>query len=175
MTVALLEKFRRDPGALGWDLASEESIRWYYEHLFSGQTPGYQQYFEKGHGCLFDLLGANEKNRDENTPEDYTLCQAFKTAGILFHVLDENTQDVVVPYGGGAELIADLYGKPMELEELRRWLKQARPYTISLYEYQMNQLEAGIDRVQGILVLRPEYYDADTGLITKPEAAFLEV
>ena len=175
VTVALLNQFQRNPESLAGDLASEASIRWYYEHLFSGQTPGYQQYFEKGHGCLFDLLSVNLQNRDGDTGEGCTLCQAFKTAGGLFHVLDENTQDVVVPYGAGADLIAELSGKPMDLEALRHWLKQARPYTVSLYDYQKDALQNGIVNLHGVLVLQPEYYDSDTGLITKPESAFLEV
>lgn len=173
VTVALLEQFRRNPESLGTDLASEQAIRWYYEHLLQAQNRGYQQYTVKDHAPLFELLAANDHGQSED--ETFTLCQAFKTAGELFHALDENTEDVVVPYGAGKELITELSGKSMNLEELRIWLKKARSYTVSLYEYQKTQLEGGIENVHGVLVLRPEYYDSGTGLITKPESAFLEV
>lgn len=181
VTIALLRTFQQNPEAFGNDLASDQAMEWYYRSLFREQcaSEGYQEYPVKGHGTLFTLLSTNQEHVDANDPyfNEYTLNQAFKTAGSLFQVLDDSTEDVVVPYGKGADLIAELtaYTGPISSQWLRSWAQRAKPYTVSLYDYQKDMLNAGIMEIHGVLTLRPEYYDANTGLATKPEAVFWEV
>ncbi len=179
VTVVLLEQFRRSPEQFGSDLSSDRAIEWYYRELYRTQPERYQQYTVEGGGTIFDMLSSNMGFLDMNHPDfgKFTINQAFKTAGELFHVLDDATEDVVVPYGAGAELIAELAsdGGQVSTGQLRSWLKRAKPYTVSLYDYQKKKLNDGIVSIRGVLVLRPEYYDMRTGLITKPESTFLEV
>ena len=178
-SVALLEQFRRDPEKLGGDLASDFAIEWYYRKLYKNQDAGHQQYTIKDGGNLFDLLSTNSQFFDPDNPEcsTYNCRQAFKTAGALFHALDNAAEDVVVPYGEGAELITELTActrqlSPVQLKDLAR---RAKPYTVSLYDYQKEMLGAGVVKIQGFLVLRPEYYDLQTGLTITPQSSFLEV
>ena len=64
-------------------------------------------------------------------------------AGALFQVFEENTRDVIVPYGKGAELIEELCGSKAQSDPsfLKELLKQAKPFTILLYQYQLQRLE----------------------------------
>ena len=181
VTISLLEQFRQHPEQFQNDLASSPSIEWYYRKLYREQksSKGYQQFAVKGHETLFQLLSSNEDNINFEDPYFmvYTMNQAFQTAGSLFHVLDDATEDVVVPYGKGASLITELTGHIGDVspEYLRAWSERAKPYTVSVYHYQKENLEAGLLESHGVLVLHPEYYNIQTGLITKPETGFLEV
>lgn len=177
VTVALLEKFHRDPESFGNDLVSDEAIRWYYLRLYREMARGYQDYPLNGTSkSLFSLLSGNTQyyTSDCDFYNTYTLVQAFRTAGSLFHVFDENTEDAVVPYGAGEALIAELSSiqSPAALREWSRW---ARSYTVSLYDYQKRQLEHVLYRVNDVLVLLPEAYDSKTGLVSDSKPTFLEV
>lgn len=177
VSVALLEKFRRTPQSLGNDLVSDEAIRWYYRRLYDEMENGYQDYPLDGTAkSLFSLLSGNTQYRtpDCNFSKEYTLVQAFRTAGGLFHVFDENTEDAVVPYGDGEALIAEL-SSAQNSAALGEWSRRVRPYTVSLYDYQKRQLEHALYRVNDVLVLLPEAYDPQTGLVLDSKPTFLEV
>lgn len=179
VTIALLHQFQKEPDRFSYDLSSDAAINWYYRKLFQEQNEGFQQYTVKKHGTIFRLLSSNMDYFDPENPATagYTINQAFQTAGSLFHVLDDSTEDLVVPYGAGEALIAELAGYPQQVSPavLRKWVQKAKPYTVSVYDYQKAKLADALVSIHGILVLRPEYYDDQTGLITKPEAAFMEV
>lgn len=178
-TLALMDGFYKTPEAFGGALFSNDSVSWYYQKLYSGQPEGHQQYSIKNYGTIFNLLSSNTKAQNVGGAEDenYTLCQAFKTAGNLFRALEDATEDLIVPYGEGGALIAELSELPpwTTPEQLQKWEKRAKGFTVSVYDYQMKQLMGGIVSIQGILTLLPEYYDANIGLLTSSSADFLEV
>lgn len=128
---------------------------------------------------LFSLLSDNEAFADEDCEccGSYCLNQAFALAGGQFTVFDENTEDVVVPYGEGQRLIAELCSHPDDLSFLKDWKERAKPYTVSLYQYQKRQLGSdGLSMVSGVLVLQPGCYDDRTGLVTEQKRLeFMEV
>lgn len=182
VTLALLNQFNRHPEKFQNDLSSNEAISWYYKKLFQEEKliEGFQDYAVPAYtATLFSMLSDNLDYLDEDSPaaEKYTLNQAFKLAGSQFHVFDENTEDVVVPYGKGAALLAELaaYPQPVSPGLLHDWNTRAKPYTISLYEYQKNKLAGGLRSVGGVLALEPDYYDDHTGLLMKNENGFWEV
>lgn len=118
----------------------------YQDYLLRGNgTRGAVIHSFQGCRFLLDLLSFNTKFADENCngKENYILWQAFATAGRYFTVFDQDTVDVLVPYGRGKELIEALCAQrsltdPKHREAL---LKEAGSYTVSLYSYQRNQLE----------------------------------
>ena len=175
-TLALLNKFSRNPEELENDLASDASVAEYYRKLYSSEDQGYQQ-FAVGRRTLFDLLSGNSAADEGDENQEFTLHQAFKTAGNLFKVLDNDTEDVIVPYGDGKSLILELNSGTDEMtpEKLRYWAFRAKPYTVSLYDYQKQKLGSAISSVNGILILQSEYYNNATGLVFEPETIYLEV
>ena len=114
--------------------------------------------------------------------DDFCLWQAFKTAGQIFSVFDENTTDIIVPYESGEELISLLCSEKALYDERFReaLIKKAAPYAVSVYEYQRKQLEASGALASicdgNALAVLPGFYDEAMGLM--PEAntqSFLEV
>lgn len=180
-TTELLCSFQSNPQKYENDLASGKAIAFYYECLYKNMPEGYQDFVTKDGNKILSLLSINEQyaNEDSDPADKYFLRQAFKTAGKLFVVFDSNTEDVVVPYGEGRELIEELvamneYGLSSEMES---WLKRAKPYTVSVYNYQKELLESGgIYEKNGILVLTDGFYDPDTGFSVKNSVnGFMEV
>ncbi len=177
---ALLTEFARDPEAYGQDLASEESIRFYYRYLYQQMPSGSQDFpvplSDGSRSTLFDLLSQNTREFAAGREYPFFLHQNFQTAGKAFRVFDEKTLDVLVPYDQAAkQLLADLCSAraAYDLEFTEAILKAAKPYTVSLYQWQFDQLNdahaiyptAG----QTALVLRQEYYDMMTGLLMEPQ------
>ena len=105
------------------------------------------------------------------------LRQAFKLAGASFHVFDNNTRDLVVPWGEGAALISELTAQAQpDPAFLAQWERRVRPYTVSAYDWQLQKLGNAVTEHAGIAFLDPAFYDNDTGLTLRPkEYDFLEV
>lgn len=133
---------------------------------------------------LFDLMGTNEKYADEDCTdvEGFVLWQALKTAGQEFSVFDENTTDVIVPYGRGKQLITELYSERCRVDPAYRaaLLKEANGFTVSLYSHQKKRLEqenALFPACGGcVWVLADGFYDDTVGLIrNQKKQGFMEV
>lgn len=172
-TISLLHSFGDSPARFSGDLASDASIRYYYQQFYSDMNRGAQDYLLPTlQTTMLDLLSENRKYTAAGGPEleNCALRQAFKTAGEAFSVFEENTTDVIVPYGAGVQLISDLCSARCAEEAGYRasLLKQAAAYNISLYNYQRKQLEekgALVQLCDGYaLALREDYYDDRFGL-----------
>lgn len=179
-TESLLHAYRRTPERFGGDLSSDQAIRTYYRKLYAAMREHYQDYaLENPKTTLFDLLSYNTGYYDQDAPYAGMFClnQAFKLAGSRFQVFDSGTRDLIVPYGEGAALIAELTGRerpdPVFLAD---WERRARPYSTAVYEWQRKALGNAVTEYAGVAVLAPGFYDEDTGLSLRPkENAFLEV
>ena len=167
----LLWTFRQDPGALGGSLSSQAAIAYYYTCLYGGMQPGSQDYLLRDGGDLYDLLSTNNAFAAGQPGLDrFGLRQAFSLAGQLFQVFDQDTIDVLVPYGDGEKIIANLSAPCIRRDRARQreLLGQAKPFTLSLYRSQRDLLheKGGLYSILDgtIWVLRPQYYDQETGL-----------
>ena len=91
-------------------------------------------------------------------------------------MFEEQTTDVVVPYGEGASLIAELASQAgVSPGWLRAWSQQVKPYTLTLYEYQKQRLSHALYEVNGVWILQPQAYDLQIGLTWEQQNSFLEV
>lgn len=179
-TQSLLDAYRRTPERFGCDLASDQAIRTYYQKLYGAMRKNYQDYaLEKPNTTLFDLLSYNTKYYDVNAPYDgmFFMSQAFKLAGSRFEVFDSAARDLIVPYGEGAALIAELTGRVRpEPDFLADWARRARPYSVAVYEWQLKALGNAVNEYAGVAFLAPGFYDEDTGLSLRlKQNDFLEV
>lgn len=186
-TGELIEQYRRCPERFGNDLSSDEAIEYYYQKLYREMPAGFQDYSIKGkHYSIFSLMSDNGHFMDDRTEAYgcYYLNQAFRMAGELFQVYDEDSVDVLVPYGEGRTVIADLGSgrAARDMEYRRQCLERAKPYTVSLYLYQLRQLEQkhGLmpvrDGDDSILALTEEFYDEEIGFsLNGTTIQFLEV
>lgn len=179
-TTTLLDAYRRTPARFDHDLSSDRAVRAYYQKLYAEMRGNYQDYaIEKPKTTLFELLSCNTKFSDADTPSygQFYLNQAFKLAGSRFRVFDNDTRDLVVPYGAGRELIAELTGRDKpDAGFLASWERRARPYTVAAYDWQLKKLGNAVTEYAGVAILADGFYDEETGLKLRPgETEFLEV
>ena len=186
-TESLLAQYCRCPQQFQNDLSSDEAINDYYRRLYKEMPEGFQDYSIKGKPySIFSLLSANSCFADDRAEShgNYFLNQAFRLAGSLFQVYDDASLDVIVPYKEGRTIIADLGSEraALDLEYRKECIARAKPYTISLYEYQRKQLEQNhgllpvSDEDDRIWMLSDNFYDKELGFsLERIEIQFLEV
>ena len=184
-SISLFDKYKTSPESLDNSLFSDKAIDYYYDAFYKDMNIKEQDfYIEKEDATVFDLMAQNSKYADERCENvnDYCLHQAFKTAGQHFSVFDEDTTDVIVPYGEGKKLIEELCSEDClyNIKHRQEVFYKLNGYTVSLYQYQKKSLEEGnalkavCDRCA--LVLADGFYDENTGLtLSQNKLTLLEV
>lgn len=120
-------------------------------------------------GCI---IAAKNKPEDRSSRLSKRFRQSFRTAGAVFQVIDQKTKSVIVPYGGGKELIEKLAGQHTLGEEIK-YLKEAQQYSVNLFEHVFERLakEGALNSLgeTGAVVLKEEYYDVWAGVKIMPQ------
>ena len=150
------------------DLASEEAVRAYFSKHYRDNKDELVYKTGDSDENLINLLSLNKSRYrlKKNRAVKYT-GQAFKTAGSLFKVIDDNTVSVIVPYNDDAkEIISELNSgiTPAYSAEL---LRKAQKYTIGLYrnlEKKLSDNNALYCNENGVLILRDGFYDMQYGV-----------
>ena len=186
-SLALLAEFRQRPERFDNDLTSDAAIRRYYVELYKefATTKGLQDGPVTPDGIcrkkttLFSMLSDNKCFYDEALDancRNFTMAQAFKTAGKEFSVFDENTTDVLVPYGKGKELITTLnaLSLPRDFSRMKGLLEETKAYTVSLYAGERARLEGEHGLIPlcdgSVLTLQEGYYDENFGFVSERKA-----
>jgi CRISPR-associated endonuclease/helicase Cas3 len=95
--------------------------------------------------------------------------QSFASAAREFHVIDSQTQGIIVPYGKqGKDLVAAL-GAARDLALEFQLLRKAQRFAVNVFEHEMKALtrSGAIYEVQagtGVFCLREEFYSSEFGL-----------
>ena len=183
--LALMDAFEASPERFDGSLFSDASIQYYYAALYRDMAAGEQDcYIPDQKTTLLDLMALNEKYADERCvdAESFFLRQAFKTAGQYFSVFDEDTTDVLVPYGDGRRLVAELCSEQCQYDASHRAavLKELYAYSVGIYRYQKKQLEKAQALVPVCggcaLALAEGFYDEEFGLTVEQNSlGFWEV
>lgn len=136
---------------------------------------------------LLNLLSGNPCCTADSTSQSRRLPllrQAFMEAGKQFKAIDAPTEAVIVPFGRGRELIAELCAAAKEFDAAGYYqkLRQAQKYSVNVFPNVWRRLqEAGaiheIQEGHGIYYLRDEFYNGDFGLSAEPvgRQPFLEI
>lgn len=103
--------------------------------------------------------------------DGYFLAQQLKTAGKYFNVFDNNTVEMIVPYGKGQDVISELNSEKAmyNLVYAEEVIKKATGYTVTCYQYQIDILKKNAAVIYndyfGIYILNDSaYYDDKLGL-----------
>ena len=147
-------------------LNSDAAISFYYKKLYSMMNKGEQDFLVlKLHKSLYGLLNQH------NVADGYFLAQQLKTAGKYFNVFDNNTVELIVPYGKGQGVISELNSEKAmyNLAYAEELIKQATGYTVTCYQYQIDVLKKDAAVIYndcfGIYILNNSaYYDDKLGL-----------
>ncbi|AIQ62815.1 CRISPR-associated protein Cas3 [Paenibacillus stellifer] len=112
---------------------------------------GYLQYYQAQYGKPLPLFLAN----------------CYKTAAENFHVIDDHTNPVIVPYEEGQDIIAELNGQS-SIGDLTSLLRKAQHYTINVYKHELEELSRNnglVSFLDGkVLVLKEGAYNGEYGL-----------
>lgn len=155
------------------DLLSVDTMTAYYSKFYNEQKENLSYNIDNSgkNETLINLLSLNKNRYNlKRKPEIRFCAQAFQTAGSVFKIIDENTEDIIVPYNSEAdELILKLNSDitPRETVEL---LRTAQKYTVGVYPNLKQALdEAGalIKLKCGAIALNDGFYDASTGVSVK--------
>lgn len=178
---ALLAEYRLDPNAFGNNLASKASVDYYYKYLFDHMKQGLQDYPLAHRPSLFEMLSENTTYAAEGEQTDiFYMRQAFRTAGSLFEVFDSGTGAVVVPYGEGEAIIAEMNSQraKYDIGYAQELLARAKDYSVSMYADAVRRLRlAGVVYdipALGVSALLPNYYDKHTGVVSAAKEEMAE-
>jgi len=158
----------------GQDILQPAAMERYFEYYFY-QRSDEMSYSVKNSatGSLLDWLSDNalnpygEKNNKRSKPLPL-LMQSFKSAGRAFQAIDAPTRAVIVPYGEGAKLIAELCGE-WDPKEMHRTLQKAQRYSVNVFPNVWDKLqkENALHKTiegSGIYYLKERYYNNEFGL-----------
>lgn len=173
---AFLHDYKAEPEAFGQELLSRKSMDRYYLYYFRKREGEMAYPFDDGGiiNQIFDVLSNNRKDRQayrDRFGEESTLMmhQAFKRAGKAFEVIGNTTIGLIVPYGNGKALIAELWDTPEDdVATIRRILRSLQRYTINVYPtdtlFKEIQGRGGIERtLMGgkVFILSESFYGED--------------
>ncbi len=168
----VLREFARKPEYFGDDLLSPKATACYYQYYYHGRK-NEMGYWVDGNVTLFELLSSNgtacgayaHETKQQMLPE---LRQAFAEAGEKFHVIEDNTAAVLVPFGKGKEYILQLNGQ-CSPEETVKLARLAQRYTVQIYQNDWRKLQQKGALYQlkcgNIWALHDEYYDSELGVV----------
>lgn len=185
---AVVEEFYKNKEAFQHDLLSRPALNAFYERYYYDPEQRKEMNYplEKLGTNLVDLLAKNligmkaYAGKIKHAPKpDLPLSQAFKTAGEYFKVIDQDTVNVLVPYGEGKNIINKLNGE-LSGKEIIEWLRKAQRFTVALYQNECKDLiQAGavVSLKNGkVLALTEGYYDEEyLGVVKEGRLRFLEI
>lgn len=165
-TQSLIYFFEKAADRFDSDLSSDKSAEFFYKKLYTAKNKDFFDFVRIGYPSVYSLLAQNETYTGKDG-EKFALHQAFKTAGELFEVFDQEQESVIVPWGEGKTVSDKLLGSGESVS--KKLYDAAKPYTVSTFAYQFERLlECGAITSVGdgqIWVLDEKYYNNDTGII----------
>lgn len=171
------------------NILAPDAITRYFQYYFYDRAGemAYRKKLDNGvDDTLLNLLSSNAQNnyRYKNKQRAHEglrplLMQSFMAAGKAFKAIDAPTNSVIVPYGDGKRLIAELCAanNDFSAKTFYKLLKQAQKYSVNVFPNVWKTLEKNeaIIEIQeeGIFFLKNEYYNKSFGL-TAEKAGLME-
>lgn len=181
ITKKILRDLQLDGSLYGGHLLSQEAMKSYFQAFYDGLSLDLNYHVKKLAKYQTDLL--MEKRADNNYCQIYRrenkkelplfLVNSYGTAAQYFQVINQQTTSVIVPYGEGEEIIADLNGD-QTIEDLGNLLRKAQQYTVNLYKHEKDMLakNGGIETVfdNQLYVLKEGAYNDKYGVDLENES-----
>ncbi|WP_248929974.1 CRISPR-associated helicase Cas3' [Paenibacillus hamazuiensis] len=180
----ILVDLKRDPSQHGGNILSARAMDKYFKEFYTEFGTKLNFFIPKLQKDMTELLTSDRKHssynqaykhsKNENLP--LFIVNSYGTAAEYFHVIDDRTTPVIVPYGEeGRDIIAQLNGNET-MEELSRMLRKAQQYTINLFHYERESLiqnDGLVGLLDGkILALKESAYNEEFGLDLENDSTF---
>ena len=155
-----------------YDLTQPLLTEAYFKHFYHRKAD-VMSYACPEHGStLLDMLGSNKSVTEKSLAP--LLGQSFATAAKHFKAIDSAATSILVPYGEGARIIADLCSTDM-LWNKRELLRKAQRYSVNIFPNIARRLHAAeaLYPVQdsGIYALKENFYCNEMGVVEQPLAS----
>ncbi|WP_121640971.1 CRISPR-associated helicase Cas3' [Virgibacillus sp. Bac330] len=146
ITRRILIDMKRNQNEHGGNILSPQAMERYFQELYLAFANDLNYFIPALKKDMMELLTApkNEFSYVQAYRSKYSaevplfITNSYRTAAEHFHVIDNVTTSVIVPYEhGGKELITELSGN-ISMEDLGRIMRYAQHYTINLYKYELD-------------------------------------
>ncbi|MGN8770040.1 CRISPR-associated helicase Cas3' [Paenibacillus barengoltzii] len=176
----LLARFKKKADQYEGNLLLPKAMSEYFVYYYNRMEANLNYYVKELDKEMTKLLMSLSPENDyvthyrkkQGTSFPLILNGSYKTAAEHFQVIDQKTTSVLVPYGGGKELIAQLNSGAW-LEDATQFLKQAQQFTVNLYSQEMEQLKrdnAIVMHLDGMIYeLKENWYSEEYGVDLKGE------
>ncbi|MEK4487919.1 CRISPR-associated helicase Cas3' [Psychrobacillus sp. FSL H8-0484] len=177
----IVSDIEKDPNLFEGNFLSNASLEHYFKMYFTAFETRLDYPIYDLNTSIYDiLLGANSQFKSENNNrQPLGMVASFKTAASYFEVIEANTYPILVPYGGGKELINILTGKEM-ISNFKRFFRKAQQYSVNVFRHEFNKLDRNklIREVDfgfcKIYVAKENAYSLENGLNIDGEAKLEE-
>jgi CRISPR-associated endonuclease/helicase Cas3 len=180
----VLRDFAEAPDSLGGSLLHPLAMERYFTYAFHNCRNDMAYPIDTGISdtTLLEMLAQNRNPGDvlnRRDLRDRLFQQSFMTAARTFQAIDAPTEGVIVPYGEGKEIIAELQAETTP-EQRRALLRRAQRYSVNLFPNRKRKLleKSALQQIPDaeILVLDERHYSREFGLSDQPvePLSFLE-
>ncbi len=171
----MLIDIKNDEGNHGGSILSVQAMDYYFRAFYTKNEIDLDYPIKGMNQTMIELLTAHGRENGlslaykSKTKSSLPLVihNSYRTAARKFKVIDSPTTAVIVPYGKGMEVIADLNGATT-IGELSNLFQRAQRYTVNVYSYQLDLLnESGSLTTlfdDQVYALKEGAYDKEYGL-----------
>lgn len=175
ITKLILRDMEKDNSIYAGDVLSREAMTKYFMHYYRDSDYILDYPIKGSIQSMVEMLTTNKNDNPyvneyrSSQKEDVPLfiINSYRTAAKEFSVIENNTKSVLVPYGEGKNLIAELNGE-YNIAELSAILRKIQLFSINVYEQELEILNKNnsINTVfnDEIYVLIEGAYDEKYGL-----------
>lgn len=179
----ILIDIKRDKTNHGGHILSQQAMEKYFKEYYTEFKSHLNYHIPKLQKEMTELLSVQREKssyfnayiRKEKRQIPLFIVNSYKTAAEHFHVIDNNTVSVIVPYDEGKEVIEDLNSNA-SIADLTQLLRRAQKYTINIFRYELDELIKNSGLVSfldgKILALTEGAYDTEFGLNVENDSQF---
>lgn len=171
----MLMDLRKDSNAHGGSILSMKAMNYYFKAFYQAFEVDLDYPIKGMNQTMIELLMAEDK--ENNLYKDYitnkgthiplVIKNSYQTAAKNFHAINSPTTTIIVPYGEGKEIIADLNGD-MTIDDLSGLFQKAQRHSVSVYSYQLDLLNKGGNLItlfdDQVYALKEGAYDEKYGI-----------
>jgi CRISPR-associated endonuclease/helicase Cas3 len=173
----VLGEYKENPAAFDHDLQGPKAMERYYFYYFFQRS--HEMAFPVSRGefgrddDLLTLLSTNTLSVEAYKASQHQapplhFRQSFMSAAKAFKAIDSPTEGIIVPYGEGVRIIAELSASS-RFDDKSKLLKEAQRYSVNLFPHEMTSLKKKNRLYEawegsGIYCLYERYYSGQFGV-----------
>ncbi|WP_017472785.1 CRISPR-associated helicase/endonuclease Cas3 [Amphibacillus jilinensis] len=181
ITNKMLVDLSENPNSHGGDLLSRQALEYFFKNFYKEMAYDLDYPIKALAVKMTDLL-INDRSKSDwysayssKNSEKFPMFShgSFQTAARHFSVIANQTTSILVPYGDGKEVIADINGNE-KIEDWSLLFRQAQHYSVNVYDQEFSRLkDAGAIIVYfdgQLFSLDESYYSREYGIDLEGEA-----